>query len=67
MKLHSIRFVIALMVLFLAVGLAFGLFSVEIPEKNKDLINFFLGAVSTWAGSIISHYFGDPDRSERIK
>lgn len=67
MKLHNIRFILAVIVLILAVGLACGLFSVNIPSENKDLINFILGAVSTWCGTVISHYFGDPDKLERTK
>jgi len=67
MKLHNIRFILALVIFILAVGLAVGLFNGEIPKENKDLINFFLGTVASWSGSIISHYFGDPDRTERIK
>lgn len=67
MKLHNIRFILAVIVLILAIGLACGLFNVEIPKENKDLINFILGAASTWCGTVISHYFGDPDKLERTK
>lgn len=65
MKLHNVRFILAIIVLFLAMGMALGLFSFQIPAENKDLINFILGAVSTWCGTVLSHYFRDQDKENR--
>lgn len=64
MKLNDIRCILAIIILILIMMMAFGLFSLSIPTENKDLVNFLLGGASTWCGTIIGHYFGDPDKRE---
>lgn len=61
------RLALAILILISAFAAMAALFFIEVPEKNRDLINFVLGGVIGWSGAVINHYFGDPDRRERTQ
>lgn len=42
-----------------------GLFFIEIPKDNRDLVNIALGTVIGWGGSVISFYFGNIDKNRK--
>lgn len=52
---------------FLALGIAvlsiIGLFFIDIPDKNRDLVNIALGSIIGWGGAVVSFYFGNSDQS----
>ena len=52
---------------FLALGIAvlsiIGLFFIDIPEKNRDLVNIALGSIIGWGGAVVSFYFGNSDQN----
>ena len=55
---------------FLALGIAvlsiIGLFFIDIPEKNRDLVNIALGSIIGWGGAVVSFYFGNSDQSGKV-
>lgn len=65
MNSEKIKIVVALIALGVGVLSIIGLFFIDIPEKNRDLINIALGTVIGWGGSVISFYFGDTDSSRK--
>lgn len=67
MNLRNVRLALAIILILSMVSMLFGLFFVEAPDRNKDLINFGLGAMVGYVTSVISHFFGDPDRQEGSK
>ena len=54
---------------FLALGIAvlsiIGLFFIDIPDKNRDLVNIALGSIIGWGGAVVSFYFGNSDQSNK--
>ncbi|MFL9471153.1 hypothetical protein ACKERC_02545 [Acinetobacter baumannii] len=54
---------------FAAIAISFfcviGLFFVEMPEKNRDLINVALGAILGWSGTVVAFYFGSSDKQRK--
>ncbi|MEN8380795.1 hypothetical protein [Acinetobacter radioresistens] len=42
-----------------------GLFFIEMPDKNRDLINVALGAILGWSGTVVAFYFGSSDRQQK--
>ncbi|EKU56613.1 hypothetical protein ACINWC323_2655 [Acinetobacter sp. WC-323] len=42
-----------------------GLFFVEMPDKNRDLINVALGAILGWSGTVVAFYFGSSDKQRK--
>lgn len=52
---------------FVALGIAvlaiIGLFFIDIPEKNRDLVNIALGSIIGWGGAVVSFYFGNSDQN----
>ena len=54
---------------FLALGIAvlsiIGLFFIDIPDKNRDLVNIALGSIIGWGGAVVSFYFGNSDQSSK--
>ena len=52
---------------FVALGIAvlaiIGLFFIDIPEKNRDLVNIALGSIIGWGGAVVSFYFGNSDQT----
>lgn len=67
MKLYNVRLLLAVILILALVGMLFALFFFEAPDRNKDLLNFAIGAMVGYVTSIISHFFGDPDRQEGNK
>jgi len=57
--------VIALIALGVGVLSILGLFFIDIPDKNRDLINIALGTVIGWGGSVVSFYFGNIDKTQK--
>ena len=54
---------------FLALGIAvlsiIGLFFIDIPDKNRDLVNIALGSIIGWGGAVVSFYFGNSDQNSK--
>ena len=54
---------------FVALGIAvlaiIGLFFIDIPEKNRDLVNIALGSIIGWGGVVVSFYFGNSDQNTK--
>ncbi|BAP65818.1 hypothetical protein J6I82_05350 [Acinetobacter baumannii] len=54
---------------FAAIAISFfcviGLFFIEMPEKNRDLINVALGAILGWSGTVVAFYFGSSDKQRK--
>ena len=67
MKLHNIRFLLALITLVLSFASLAALFFIEVPQGNKEMLTMLLGIVVGWSGAVVQHYFGDPDKLERMK
>jgi len=57
--------VIAFIALGIGVLSIIGLFFIDIPDKNRDLINIALGTVIGWGGSVVSFYFGNIDKTQK--
>lgn len=41
------------------------LFFVDIPSQNKDMVNFFLGAICGVITTVFGFYFGDSEQGKR--
>ena len=65
MSSEQVKTYLSFSVLLFALLLLLGLFFLNIPRENKDLVNILLGAVVGWSGSVISFYFGSSDREHR--
>lgn len=65
MKLHNVRFILALIAVISCLAAIAGLFFIEMPQGNRDLVNIALGAMLGWGGSVLSFYFGDNNPQER--
>lgn len=63
MKSEHTRAWLALVVITLIALLVAGLFFVQIPAENKDLVNIALGFIAGYAASVVGYYFGDSDAS----
>ncbi|ENU43301.1 hypothetical protein F985_02014 [Acinetobacter seifertii] len=54
---------------FAAIAISFfcviGLFFIEMPDKNRDLINVALGAILGWSGTVVAFYFGSSDKQHK--
>lgn len=54
---------------FVALGIAvlaiIGLFFIDIPEKNRDLVNIALGSIIGWGGAVVSFYFGNSEQNTK--
>lgn len=60
----NIKNTISFSVLAFALFLLVGLFFLDIPAENKDLVNILLGSVVGWVSSIVSFYFGSIDKRD---
>ncbi|MEB3753831.1 hypothetical protein [Acinetobacter sp. MD2(2019)] len=67
MNNDNTRAYLAYAVLIISALLIVGLFFIEMPRENSNLINTALGFVAGWAGSIVSFYFGASDRQMNRK
>ena len=54
---NHIKFVLAIMVVVLIAFIVTGLFFVEMPKENANLINMVLSFVAGWVGRVYSSYF----------
>lgn len=41
------------------------LFFVDIPSQNKDMVNFFLGAICGVITTVFGFYFGDSEQRKK--
>lgn len=55
---ENTRAYLSFAVLFIVTLLMVGLFFIEMPEDNSNLVNTALGFIAGWAGAIFSFYFG---------
>lgn len=65
MNSETIKTIIALIALGVGVLSIILLFFIDVPDKNRDLINIALGTVIGWGGSVVSFYFGNIDKTQR--
>lgn len=52
------RATVGLMVVTVALGALLALYIVAVPEANRDLLQFALGIVFGWAGSVVASEYG---------
>ena len=55
---HWLTPVLTLVLIAMVVALGFGLFIVEPPQANRDLVNVLLGNVMGWAGAGVVYWLG---------
>ena len=58
---NSTRSHLAYGVLTLAALIIIGLFFIEMPQSNRDLLNTALGFVAGWASAVVSYYFASTE------
>ena len=63
MNSEQTKTAIAFVALGIAVLAIIGLFFIDIPEKNRDLVNIALGSIIGWGGAVVSFYFGNSDQT----
>ena len=63
MNSEQTKTAIAFVALGIAVLAIIGLFFIDIPEKNRDLVNIALGSIIGWGGAVVSFYFGNSDQN----
>ncbi|KAF5289319.1 hypothetical protein FQR65_LT20848 [Abscondita terminalis] len=44
-----------------------GLFFIDIPDRNRDLVNIVLGAIIGWGTTVFGFYFGNSDKAMKEK
>ena len=54
-------------VLTLASLIIIGLFFIEMPQSNRDLLNTALGFVAGWASAVVSYYFASAEVESTIE
>lgn len=64
---ENTRAYLSFAVLFIVTLLVVGLFFIEMPKDNSNLINTALGFIAGWAGAIVSFYFGSSSGSNGNK
>ncbi|MFW1952218.1 hypothetical protein [Acinetobacter beijerinckii] len=64
MNKEQTKTAIAFVALAIAALSIVGLFFVDIPERNRDLVNIVLGAIIGWGTTVFGFYFGNSDRKE---
>lgn len=57
--------IIAFVALAIAALSIVGLFFVDIPERNRDLVNIVLGAIIGWGTTVFGFYFGNSDKANK--
>ena len=65
MNSEQTKTAIAFVALGIAVLAIIGLFFIDIPEKNRDLVNIALGSIIGWGGAVVSFYFGNSDQKSK--
>ncbi|MEO3357229.1 hypothetical protein ACPC5U_13115 [Acinetobacter haemolyticus] len=65
MNIDQAKMIIAFIALAIAALSIVGLFFVDIPERNRDLVNIVLGAIIGWGTTVFGFYFGDSDRGRK--
>ncbi|APQ41922.1 hypothetical protein KEM14_gp55 [Xanthomonas virus phiXaf18] len=58
----SLRHGLALLHVIMTMLVTLGLFTVEIPEKNGQLLNLLVGAMISNASLVVGYYFGNQTR-----
>lgn len=61
----KIKMWLAIAALLIATVLIVGLFFIELPTGNRDMIGMGLGAAIGWASATINYYFGDSAKDNR--
>lgn len=59
------RTILAFIAMAMSLLCIIGLFFIEMPDKNRDLINVALGAILGWSGTVVAFYFGSSDQREK--
>ena len=57
MKINSIKFLIIIMLILMMTGILLGLFMVEIPEGNTEVLYMLLGVLAATLGRAVSDMF----------
>ncbi len=61
------RTILAFIAMAMSLLCIIGLFFIEMPDKNRDLINVALGAILGWSGTVVAFYFGSSDRQQKTQ
>jgi len=56
-KINSIKFLIIIMLILMMTGILLGLFMVEIPEGNTEVLYMLLGVLAATLGRAVSDMF----------
>lgn len=67
MNSDNTRAYLAFAILIIIALLIMGLFFVDMPRENSNLVNTALGFVAGWSGAIVSFYFGASDKQQDKK
>lgn len=59
--------IIAFVALAMVVLSIVGLFFIDIPDRNRDLVNIVLGAIIGWGTTVFGFYFGNSDKAMKEK
>jgi len=65
MKSENTRTYLAFAAIAMSLLCVVGLFFIEVPDKNRDLINVALGAILGWSGTVVAFYFGSSDKQRK--
>ncbi len=61
-NMGSLRAGLALLHVVMTMLVTLGLFTIEIPEKNGQLLNLLVGAMISNASLVVGYYFGNQTR-----
>lgn len=56
--------ILAYSMIAIALILLLALVFIQVPKENKDMLNFFLGAVCGFLASIYGFYFGNSEKGK---
>lgn len=56
---------VGIVVMLLAVAIVAGLFTLELPEGNREVALVILGTVIGWAGAVVNYHYGSSEGSKR--
>ncbi len=60
---EQVKEIMAYIALAITLMCILGLFFVDIPDKNRDMVNIILGAVIGWGTTVFGFYFGNAERN----
>lgn len=62
---HKTRFVLAVAICLISIGILAALLYLPIPEPNRSAIDILLGGITATMGMVFTYYFGSSDSSHQ--